>query len=62
MGGAGLEMGEGKVAMLLWRVRTPGQDQAEGRGGSPLGLGGRGGWQGSNLPHFNLESVPQGGI
>ena len=52
-----LEMGEGEE--LLW-VITAGQDQAEGRGGSPLGVGV--GWQGSNLPHFHLEPVPQGGI
>lgn len=61
--GAGLEMGEGKVAVLLWVVRTPGQDQAEGGGGSPLGVGGGGGGlAGIKSPHFNLEPVPQGGI
>ena len=45
-------------------VATPREDRtgtaAEGRE-SPSGVGGGGG-QGSNLPHFNLEPGPQGGI
>lgn len=61
--GAGLEMGEGKVAVLLWVVRTPGQDQAEGGGGSPLGVGGGGGgWQGSNLHILIWNQCPREGF
>ena len=53
-----LQMEEGEVEVLpVGRTEL-----GEGRGGKVLLTRAGEGWQGSSLPHFHLEPVPQGGI